>query len=241
MNNQFAKRWRSVREALRWRGLWFSSLLAIREMLRPVMYWHAWHIFQTDLQRMPTPYAKEKVDVKVFCNKENRGSVEAQISLMGGIPFAEVTSRFDRGDAAAVAYVQGEPAGFMWLTFTDGAELAFGVTWIVRADEALRYGSFVVHKWRGLGIHSAMNRVLNEYARDRGLARTLASISAVNPQSLNLAKHARNPPIMTVILVHIRGVNWTYIKTIDAPFSSRFARSATKLIPRKPYSISDEM
>jgi hypothetical protein len=86
-----------------------------------------------------------------------------------------------------------------------------------------------------------MNRALNEYARDRGLARTLASISAVNPQSLNLAKRARNPPLMTIILVHIRGVNWTYIKTIDAPFSSRFARSATKLIPRKPYSISDEM
>jgi GNAT superfamily N-acetyltransferase len=205
------------------------------------MYWHAWHIFQTDLQRMPTPYAKEKVAVKVFCNKENRGSVEAQISLVGGIPSADVKSRFDRGDVAAVAYVQGEPAGFMWLTFTDGAELAFGITWIVRADEALRYGSFVAHKWRGLGIQSVMNRALNEYARNRGLTRTLAGISAVNPQSLNLAKHARNPKIMTLILVHIRRLNWTYIKTIDAPFSSRFARSATKYIPLKPYSISDEM
>ena len=188
-----------------------------------------------------TPYAKEKVEVRVFCNKEYRGSVEAQISLMGGIPFTEVKSRFDRGDAAAVAYVQGEPAGFIWLTFADGAELAFGISWIIHADEALRYGSFVVHKWRGLGIQSAMNRALNEYARDRGLTRTLASISALNPQSLNLAKHSRNPKIMTLILAHIRGVNWTYIKTLDLPFSSRFARSTTKYIPRKPSSISDEM
>ncbi len=241
MTKQFSKRWESVREALRWRGPLLSSLLATRELLRPIMYWHAWHIFQTDLQRMPAPYAKQKVDVKVFTQKDDLERVSTQISSVGQIPLGEVKSRFDRGDAAAVAYVQCELAGFMWLTFTDGAELAFGITWIVHADEALRYGSFVVPKWRGLGIHSAVNCALNEYARDRGLARTLASISAVNPQSLNLAKHARNPKIMTVIVIYIRGVNWTHIRTMDAPFSSRFARSATKYVPHKSYSISDEI
>jgi hypothetical protein len=86
-----------------------------------------------------------------------------------------------------------------------------------------------------------MNRTLNEYARDRRLTRTLARISALNPQSLNLAKHSRDPKTMTLILAHIRGVNWTYIKTLDLPFSSRFARSTTKYIPRNPPSISDEM
>src|SRR5579862_3728568 len=131
MTNQFSRRWQSVREAMRWRGLLFSSLLVTRELLSPVMYWHAWHIFRTDLQRIPAPYAKEKVDVKVFCNKDNPGDIASQISLAGGLPFAEVKSRFDHGDAAAVAYVQGELAGFVWLTFTDGAELAFGITWII--------------------------------------------------------------------------------------------------------------
>jgi GNAT superfamily N-acetyltransferase len=241
MSEQVSKRWQSVSEALRWRGLLFSSLLAVRELCRPIMYWHAWHIFQTDLQRMPSPYAKEKVEVKVFTAKENLEHAITQISSMGQIPLAEVRPRFDRGDAAVVAYVHDEPAGFMWLTFTDGADLALGVTWILREGVALRYGSFVLPKWRGLGIHSALNRALNEYARDRGLTRTLASISAVNPQSLNLAKHARNPKIMTLIVVHIRGVNWTYTKAIDAPFSSRFNRAAKKYVWRKTDSISDEL
>ena len=241
MTERGSKRWETVSEALRWRGLVFSSLLVVRRLCRPVMYWHAWHIFQTDLQHMPAPYAKEKVEVRIFTAKENLEGAVAHISSLGQIPETEVKCRFDRGDAAAVAYVHDKPAGFMWLTFTDGANLALGVTWILREGEALKYGSFVLPEWRGLGIHSAVNRALNEYARDRGLTRTLASISAVNPQSLNLAKHARNPKIMTLIVVHIRGVNWTYTKAIDAPFSSRFSRSTKKYVWQKTDSISDEL
>jgi GNAT superfamily N-acetyltransferase len=230
MTNQPRKPWQTIIEALRYRGLFFSSSLALREILRPFMYWHAWHIFQTDLQQpLPEPYAREPVDVRIYIGRENLEEIAAQISSMGNIPLADIKFRFGRGDAAAVAYVQREAAGFMWMAFADGAELAFGVNWILHANEALRYDSFVVPPWRGLGIHSAMNRALTEYARDRGLTRAISAISAVNPQSLNLAKHNRNPKVMTVILIHFRGVKWTYTKTIGAPFDSRFSRSSKDL------------
>jgi GNAT superfamily N-acetyltransferase len=240
--DQFSTRWQTAREALRWRGLLFSSLLAAREVLRPIMYWHAWHIFHTDLQRpLMEPYAKGRVVVKVSAAKENLEDVSAQISSMGNLPWENVHSRFDRGDAAAVAYVDREPAGYMWMTFADGMDLAFGVNWIVHPHEALRYGSFVVPRWRGLGIHSVLNRALNDCARARGLTRTLGAISALNVQSLSLAKHARNPKVMTLVLIHIRGINRTYCKTAGAPFDSRFVRSPQKYLTRGHDPVSDDV
>jgi GNAT superfamily N-acetyltransferase len=242
MPNKLSIRWQTAREALRWRGLLFSSLLGAREILRPIMYWHAWHVFHTDLRRpLPEPYAKEEVMVKVFTRTENTEDIAAQISSIGNIPLANVNSRFDRGDAVAVAYVKREFTGFMWMTFADGMDLAFGVRWIVHPHEALRYGSFVVPRWRGLGIHSSMNRALNGYARDRGLTRTLGAISAVNPQSLNLAKHARNHKVMTLLLIHIQGINRTYCKTTGAPFDSRFVRVAKNYVSRAHDAVSDDI
>jgi hypothetical protein len=225
---------------MRWRGLFFSSLLAMRAVLRPFMYWHAWHIFQTDLEQpLVEPYAKEQVEVKVFTGKQNLEEATAAISLMG-IPPAEIALRFNRGDAAAVAYVEREPSGYMWITFAAGMDLAFGVSWILGPQEALRYGAFVSPRRRGLGILSAMNRALNEHARGRGSTRTLGGISALNPQSLNLAKHARNRKIMSIILIHFRGVNWTFTKTTGAPFDSHFCRSS-KDAYRRQKSVGDEI
>ncbi len=177
------------------------------------------------------PYAKQQVEVKIFSEEQGRQEASATISLMGISP-QEISLRFNRGDVAAVAYVERKPAGHMWIAFADGIELAFGVSWILRPNECLRYGSFVVPQCRGLGIHSSMNRALNDYARQRGLTRAFASIGALNPQSLNLAKHARNPKIMTVVLLHVRGLNWTFAKTTGAPLSSHFSRSS-----REPYRV----
>ncbi len=231
--------WQTIREGVRWRGLFFSSLLAVRGMLRPFMYWHAWHIFQTDLRRpLEEPYAKEQVEVKVFAGKQNLAEASTAISPMG-IPPDEISLRLGRGDAAAVAYVQREPAGYMWITFTGGMELAFGVSWLLGPREALRYGAFVSRRWRGLGILSSMNHALNEYALRCGSTHTLGGISALNPQSLSLAKHARNPKIMSIILIHIRGVNWTFTKTTGAPLDSRFSRSSNELY-RGRTAVGDE-
>jgi GNAT superfamily N-acetyltransferase len=222
----------SAWESLRWRGLFYSCLLAVREVFRPLLYWHAWHVFSTDLGgALPEPYAKEKVGIKIFSDRAAIEPALSQIAPMGQLSGEQIRSRLEAGGAVAIACVGGEPAGYMWLTLTNGWELVYGVNWILRSDEALRYGSFVAPKWRGLGIHSSLNSALNCYARDRGLCRTLGSIGAFNRQSLNLAKHARRPKIMTVFVLHINGVNWTLVRAFGAPLGSRFSRQSGKETP----------
>ncbi len=112
----------------------------------------------------------------------------------------------------------------MWLAFASGQELAFGIVWVLHPGEALRYGSYVVPEYRGFGVHSSLNHAANEYALQRGMTHTLASIGILNRQSLNLAKHYSNPPVMTLVAVNVRALNWTMAKAIGAPFTSRFAR-----------------
>lgn len=216
-------------EAIRWRGPLYSCLLAVREIFRPLLYWYAWHVFSTDLQKaLPEPYAKERVDIDVFCGSAAIETAIGQVVPLGQLSAEQVRTRLEHGGAVVIACVAGEPAGYMWMTLANGWDLVYGVTWILRPDEALRYGSFVNPKWRGLGIHSALNNASNCWARDRGICRTLASIGAFNRQSLNLAKHARRRKIMTVFVLHINGVNWTYVRAFGAPLESRFSRQGAK-------------
>jgi hypothetical protein len=115
--------------------------------------------------------------------------------------------------------------GYGWLSLSTGVvELAFGITWIMRPHEAVRYGNFVLPNWRGRGIQSFVNAAVNAYARDLGIARTIASISTLNTQSMSLAKHYRTATTMKLVLVHIRGLNWTIHRASGAPFESRLIK-----------------
>jgi GNAT superfamily N-acetyltransferase len=222
-------RWRTIGEILRWRGPFILVVLAVRELLRPVVYWHVFYIFDRDVARepLPEPYPekKEDIEVRVYTKERDVDKAKTEVAAMGELGLDEIDTRLERGDAVAIAYAAGEPVGYGWLSFSSGVvELAFGITWIVRAHEAVRYGNFVFPNWRGLGIHSFVNAAVNVYARDLGIARTFASISILNTQSMSLAKHDRTATAMKVVLVHIRGLNWTIKRASDAPFESRFTK-----------------
>jgi GNAT superfamily N-acetyltransferase len=222
-------KWSTIGEALRWRGLFVFFLLSMREILRPLMYWHVFYIFEIDLtrQQVPEPYADEKIDVRIHAGAGDLERAKAEIVSMGQLKPAEVNSRFNRGDKAAIAYVGDEPTGYAWLSFTSGVvELAFGFTWIVGPGEAIRYDSFILPKWRGRRIYSCLHSAIVACARDHGIFQTLASISTVNTQSMTLAKHYQRTAAMKVTLVHFRGLNWTFKKAVGAPFESRFLKPA---------------
>ncbi|HVA94068.1 MAG TPA: hypothetical protein VNI36_04115 [Candidatus Dormibacteraeota bacterium] len=219
--------WSTIQEALRWRGPYISFLLGLREILRPVVYWHVFCIFEIDLihQPDPKPFADRKVDVKIYAGAGDIETAEGEIVSMGQLEPEEVRSRFSRGDKAAIAYVDGEPAGYAWMSFTSGAvELAFEVTWIAGPGESIRYDYFVLPKWRGLRIFSCLNSAILSCARGLGILRTFSSISTVNRQSMSLAKHDRRTPAMKVTLVHVRALHWMFQKTTGAPFESRFLK-----------------
>ncbi len=220
-------KWSTIEEALRWRGPLVFILLGLREIVRPLVYWHIFRIFEIDLthQPVPQPYADEKIEVKICAGAMDHERAEAEIVSMGQLEPQDVHSRFNRGDKSAIAYVGNEPAGYAWMSSTSGVvELAFGVTWIVRPGESVRYDYFVLPKWRGRRVFSCLNSAIVAYARDLGIVRTYSSISTVNTQSMSLAKRNQRIAAMKVTLVHIRGLKWTVQKTSGATFESRFLK-----------------
>jgi GNAT superfamily N-acetyltransferase len=124
------------------------------------------------------------------------------------------------------------------MTFSSGMELAYGTTWILYPNEGTQYGSFVLPKWRGQGIFSLLNVALNIYAREHGVLRSVGSISVLNSQSLSMAKRLGKKKLMTVILVHVRGIGWTFRKAIGAPLHTRFAGHGMDLGARRHHLAS---
>jgi hypothetical protein len=87
----------------------------------------------------------------------------------------------------------------------------------------------VLPKWRGHGIFSVLNVALNTYAREHGVLRSVGSISVLNTQSLSSAKRLGKKKIMTVILLRVRGVGWTFQTAIGPPLHTRFAARGADL------------
>lgn len=223
MNTPPARRAGNVREALSWRGPLPVALLAVREILRPLLYWHIWHIFETDTSRQVSqPYGKEEAEVRVYSADDCPEALCQQIVAMGELELAEVARRLRQGWCVAVAFAKEQPAGYMWIILCSGTELAFETYWMVRPAEALRFGSFVAPEFRGLGIHSVLNHAVLCYLRGRNVRTALASVSLVNPQSMSLPKHNKRAIAMTVFIARIHGVNWTIRKSFGAPLESRF-------------------
>ena len=229
-------KWSTIREALRWRGPFVFCLLVVRETLRPLVYWHAYYIFETDLTRqpIPEPLADEHIDIRVYNGAVAPQKAKAGIISMGQLDPAEIDCRFDRGDMVVVAYAGGEPTGYEWLCSANGAlELAFGVYWMVGPREAVRYDKFVLPKWRGRRISTWLHSATVVCARDHGILRTFSSISTVNKQSLSIAKHYRRTAAMKLTIVHVRGLMCTFRKAVGAPFESRFALPAIEFKSQK--------
>lgn len=220
----FPQRLRSFRESVRWRSPAIAVLLAVREILRPFVYFYVWHIFETHISdQVPQPYGKEDAEIKVYTPKDRMMITEEQISAMGELKPEEARLRFAKGDLIAVAYVKLRPAGYMWVARSPGLELALDTYWIIRSDEAVRYGSFVLPEFRGRGIHSRLNSAVISYLFKNGITRILGSVSLLNPQSMSLPKHNRRAISMTVFITRIRGINWTIRKSFRAPLESRFS------------------
>jgi GNAT superfamily N-acetyltransferase len=222
--------WRRALEILRWRGPGHFFLLALRELLRPIMYWYAWNIYLTDLQAPLTePYAKGKFDVRIFNGENDRERARKELAALGEPLPDNFDTRVNRGDTLAIVYSGDGPVACGWMTFTSGMELAYGTTWILQPHEGTQYGAFVLPKWRGHGIFSVMNVALNTYAREQGVVRSIGSISVLNSQSLRMAKRLGKKKIMTVVLVRLRGLNWVFRNATGAPLHSRFAGKGVDL------------
>ena len=215
--------WSRGLEILRWRGPRRFLLLAVRELMKPLFYWHAYYIIQNDLQPwLPAPRAKGNFETTVYAGDAHLQAAQTALAGTWQLTAAEIALRIKRGDAVAVAFSGNQAVGYLWMTFCSGLELAFDTAWKVRPNEAVIYDTFVCPEWRGRGIHACVDIALNNWAYPRGIRQAFASISAVNNQSLGITRLAGKARIMTLILVRGFGLRRTWIHASGAPFESYF-------------------
>ena len=220
---RLAATFRRVREIVRFRSPWRVVLLVIREIFRPLLYWNLFEIVENDL-RLPArlPYGNRRFNVRFHAGRYDFDTTLSILLPMGDLLADEIHARLRRGDVVAVAYAGNEPVGYSWMTFADGFELVYGTRWRIHSDEAVFYGSYVVPRWRGNGVHSWLDMEMNSYARQRGIIRTMGSISLLNSGSLSLARRQARRSLMRVLVVRARGFGWTYRRAFGAPLSARF-------------------
>jgi GNAT superfamily N-acetyltransferase len=219
----FRAEWKRVPEALKWRDPLRILLLAARELLRPFIFCYACEVVENDLLKpLRAPCGSRTFRVQVYDNPSQLQEVTSIVLPMGELSRDEIGRRYGQGDLVAIAYAGDEAVGYTWSALSSGMELVSGITWVVHANEAVYYGSYVRPRWRGHGIHSWLDYEMNCYARAHGMMRTLGSISLLNSGSLSLAKRQGKPKVMTIFLLQIRGLNWTYRRVRGEPLSAHF-------------------
>jgi GNAT superfamily N-acetyltransferase len=201
-------------ETLRWEGpLWVLRRAAV-QLLRPLITWDAFHVFQADLDVTPAPIpAREGIDLRIYHAPFHLDALRLKLSLTGAVLADQVESRLQRGDLAAVAFAGGEVAGFTWICLSPEEVRAKEPTLLLKRDEALHYHTFVIPERRGQGLHRILDSHLMRYVRDLGIARTFTVVDSRNPSSLKNQVRLGKRKVMTVVSVRLRGINqpWTVI------------------------------
>lgn len=235
--------WRQVLDMLRWRGPLSFLLLTVREIFNPIVYWHVFYVLENDLTHQPPIlYAKKHFGVRFYQGEAEIARIGPQLSALGELTVDEILVRAQRGDLVAVAFAGSEPVGYSWMSRSSELPLVFNATWVMHPNEAVLYGSFVLPRWRGQGVHSWLDLALNGRAREDGLVRTIGSMAVYNRQTLALAKHTKKNRIMIVALARIRGFDCPRVIALGSPFGSRFrlgGSSAQKIAESFPRPASE--
>lgn len=232
MISEFLFRVRNAPNELRWRGPFRFSLLVLREMFSPLVYWHVFYVFEKDVH-VPPPDRTAEFDVKVYAGREHLDRLIREIVPMGEMSAEEIASRLASGDVVAIAYAGSEPLGYAWMALKSGMEIAFDTVWVLAANEAAFHGSFTHPNWRGRSIQRHLDAGLLRYADENGVVKIFLTISALNAPSIRAAKHMRKQRAMTLVLARVQRLNWVYRKAFGAPLESRFAVSPAAAAPTK--------
>jgi len=228
----------SALEFLRWRGPLRSSALLLREALRPFLDWYVFHIVEDSVANNALPPKgppTSEFTVRILALEDGVEQVIAALAEIGPFPNVKVVERLNAGGAVAIAYAGTRPVGCSWLTVQSGLPMPCGLAWSLKQGEAVLYGSYVHPDWRGKRVHPLLDRAMKTYLLERGFSHTLGSMSAMNPQTLSLARRDHKRLVMTLFLVNLRGVNWNIRFAHGAPLQSRF-----RILPDEPAARTPE-
>ncbi len=198
-------------EMWRWRGPVRCAGLAARFLMRPFVDWYIFHIHETSIDpaTLKEPAVDAPIVVRLHSLESGVARAEADLQPILAFQPVDVAFRMSAGDSVAIAYHGETVVGCSWFTTRD-LPLMWGLDFAVRSDEAVCFGSFVLPEWRGKRIHVLLEQAINAHLYRQGIVRTCGSMSALNPQTLSLAKRTHKRKRMTLFLVHLKGLNWHF-------------------------------
>jgi hypothetical protein len=148
---------------------------------------NVYHIVEFDLARAhelsPAPLLAG-ITVRLFRGEGEIGPFAALL-VEAGLPSATVEQRMRRGDLVALALTDDEElAAYAWTTFTDGWIPQVRAGLLLRSDEAVRFDTLVLPRWRGMGLHYPLTVPIFRYLSEQGYRRTLGWVNALNTRAL---------------------------------------------------------
>ncbi len=222
-----------ARQTIRWCGPWRACALIARVALRPLVDWQIYYVAENDVEseaRRAVP-AEANFPVRIFTLEHGVDRVASELAPILACEPADVAKRLHDGDAVAIAYHGEVVIGCCWAAFRRKVGMPMKTAWRIGPGEAVLYRSFVLPKWRGQRVHRSLDVALNTYMLEHGIRRTLASMSALNPQTLSLAKRNGKAFVMTLVLVQVPLLGWTWRYATGRPLHTHF--EAVPQLPRR--------
>jgi hypothetical protein len=210
-------------EMWRWRGPVRCAGLMVRYLMRSLVDWYVFYILETpiDPAKIRLPDANAPVTVKIHSLESGVENALADLTPILQLQPVNAGPRLRAGDSVAIAYHDGRAVGCSWFTARN-LPMMWGLSWAVQPQEAVCFGSFVMPEWRGKRVHAILEGAINAQLHSQGIVQTCGSMSVLNPQTLSLAKQTNKRKRMTLLLVHLKGLDWHFHYSFGEPLEPRF-------------------
>jgi hypothetical protein len=219
--------------ALRWRGPRRVAIMAVQRVLRPLVEWQVFKVLENDVAKEAQRGGADggAFPVKIFRLEDGPEQVAAELAPILRLEPVDVGGRLLEGDVVGVGYSGNQAVGCCWAAFRRKVPLPMDTVWHINPGEAVLYHSFVLPEWRGKRVHRSLDVAFNAFMLEHGIRCTLASMSTLNPQTLSLAKRHDKPFVLTLYLVRITWLRWTWRYATGRPFHKHFEAAPKKTKP----------
>ena len=158
---------------------------AARRLTHPLL--NVYHVFEFELanvHRLPPKDFPDGIALRLFRGERDTANVVAMLSRIG-VPAPSAEQRMRRGDLAALILAgDSELVGYTWTTFGEAWLPEVGATLRLCGDEAVRFDSLIMPRWRGRGFNYTLTIPISRYLCDQGYRRTFSWVNALNSRSL---------------------------------------------------------
>jgi len=183
-------------------------------------FFGAIYVFEGDLsQQRPSVPPPPGFLVRLY-----RGAADLQgaidVLVPTGLAAADISTRLQRGDLAAVGFIGDQVVAYTWASFTEVRVKALAMNLRARPDEVIQYDTLVLKPFRRQGLQFAVAKPVLDYLQEHGYSRTLAWANVFNrPSCKNQWKWGKRV-LLTAVSLRIPGTRHRWNFSLGAPLDS---------------------